>query len=90
MSDALALSVDTVTVDPPPAGSLESRLHEAGYAYAILPLAAAKPPLATWLDVPRTGRIDTEFLSPQTLSWKRVADAEFFIDHVEPSSLRSR
>lgn len=90
VTDALALSTDTVSVEPAPAGSLESRLHEAGFQYAILPLAAAGAPLAAWLETPRTGRIDTEFLAPQSVKWKRVADAMFFVDHVRPSSLHRR
>lgn len=89
MQDALALTSDTARLEPAPEESLEGRLHAAGFQYAILPLGAAGGSLSTWLDTPRVGRIGTEFLAPQTLPWKRVADAMFFVDQVEPSTLRS-
>ena len=87
MDDALALTSKTVPLEPAPEGSLEERLHTAGFRYAILPLGAARPPFSDWLNTPRVGRIDTEFLPPQVLDWRRVADAMFFIDIVEPSMI---
>lgn len=90
VTDALHLTSDTVPVEPAPDPSLEHRLHAAGYDYVILPLRAAPPALSRWLETPRVGRIDTEFLSPQSLPWKGVADALFFVDRVEPSMLRKR
>lgn len=89
VQDALALTSDTARLEPAPEESLEGRLHAAGFQYAILPLGAAGGSLSTWLNTPRVGRIGTEFLAPQSLPWKRVADAMFFVDQVEPSTLRS-
>jgi erythromycin esterase len=90
VTDGLALSTDTVRLEPAPESSIEGRLHAAELSYAILPLGAAESgsELSAWLDSPRVGRIDTEFLSPQELSWKRVADAMFFVDRVKPSTIR--
>lgn len=90
VSDGLAHAADTVVVEPAPDSSIEGRLHAAGLPYAILPLRSVDvgSALSSWLDAPRVGRIDTEFLAPQELQWKRVADAMFFIDRVQPSTLR--
>jgi hypothetical protein len=79
-----------VPLDPAPDSSIEGRLHAAGLSYAILPLGASETDsaLSAWLDSPRVGRIDTEFLAPQELRWKRVADAMFFVDSVQPSTIR--
>jgi erythromycin esterase-like protein len=85
MNNALALISETVPLEPAPEGSLEQRLHATGFRYAILPLGAARPPFSDWLDTARVGRIDTEFVAPQSLAWRLVADAMFFIDMVEPS-----
>lgn len=87
LNDVLSLESELVDVSPAAPGSIEERLHTGSFDTAILPLRAADNDLAEWLNEERTGRIDTEFLPPQTLIWTRVADAFFFVDRVRPSEL---
>jgi len=90
VNDALSLDSEIVEVEPAPNNSIEGQLHMGGLSTAILPLRMASGNLEEWLARPRLGRIDTEFLPAQSLDWRGVADALFYIDHIHPTSISSQ